>query len=231
MESYRTVRAGEEAVGEVVDRKSRFIAQLVHVECEEDAAEHIAAVRSRHFDARHNVPAWILADGRERASDDGEPQRTSGMPSLEVLRGANLRDVCCVTTRYFGGTLLGPGGLVHAYGAAVQAAIDAAREAGKLVEMTSVVSVVVTVAYPQYEQVLHMVEQAGGKVSDTAYTDEVALSIVFKTGEEQPFLTALHFRTVNLKTDRAWPDGSAWRFRARGSMSFKRRFPERFGAR
>lgn len=82
MESYRTVRAGEEAVGEVVDRKSRFIAQLVHVECEEDAAEHIAAVRSRHFDARHNVPAWILADGRERASDDGEPQRTSGMPSL-----------------------------------------------------------------------------------------------------------------------------------------------------
>ena len=61
MESYRTVRAGEEAVGEVVDRKSRFIAQLVHVECEEDAAEHIAAVRSRHFDARHNVPAWILA--------------------------------------------------------------------------------------------------------------------------------------------------------------------------
>lgn len=194
MESYRTVRAGEEAVGEVVDRKSRFIAQLVHVECEEDAAEHIAAVRSRHFDARHNVPAWILADGRERASDDGEPQRTSGMPSLEVLRGANLRDVCCVTTRYFGGTLLGPGGLVRAYGAAVQAAIDAAREAGKLVEMTSVVSVVVTVAYPQYEQVLHMVEQAGGKVSDTAYTDEVALSIVFKTGNEQPFLTALRER-------------------------------------
>ena len=187
MESYRTVRAGEEAVGEVVDRKSRFIAQLVHVECEEDAAEHIAAVRSRHFDARHNVPAWILADGRE-------PQRTSGMPSLEVLRGANLRDVCCVTTRYFGGTLLGPGGLVRAYGAAVQAAIDAAREAGKLVEMTSVVSVVVTVAYPQYEQVLHMVEQAGGKVSDTAYTDEVALSIVFKTGDEQPFLTALRER-------------------------------------
>lgn len=194
MESYRTVRAGEEAVGEVVDRKSRFIAQLVHVECEEDAAEHIAAVRSRHFDARHNVPAWILADGRERASDDGEPQRTSGMPSLEVLRGANLRDVCCVTTRYFGGTLLGPGGLVRAYGAAVQAAIDAAHEAGKLVEMTSVVSVVVTVAYSQYEQVLHMVEQAGGKVSDTAYTDEVTLSIVFKAGDEQPFLTALRER-------------------------------------
>ena len=89
---------------------------------------------------------------------------------------------------------MGPGGLVRAYGAAVQAAIDAAREAGKLVEMTSVVSAVVTVAYSQYEQVLHMVEQAGGKVSDTAYTDEVAISIVFKAGDEQPFLTALRER-------------------------------------
>ncbi len=194
MESYTTVRAGYEAQAEVVDRKSRFIAQLVHVESEEAAAEHIAAVRARHFDARHNVPAWILADGRERASDDGEPQRTSGMPTLEVLRGVGLRDVCCVTTRYFGGTLLGPGGLVRAYTAAAQEAVEAARTAGQLVEMTSVVSVTVTVSYPQYEQVLHMVEQAGGKVADTAYTDEVTLSLVFKMGGEHAFVAALRER-------------------------------------
>lgn len=194
MESYITVRAGYEAQAEVVDRKSRFIAQLVHVESEDDAGEHIAAVRARHFDARHNVPAWILADGRERASDDGEPQRTSGMPTLEVLRGAGLRDVCCVTTRYFGGTLLGPGGLVRAYTAAAQEAVEAARAAGQLVEMTSVVPVTVTVAYPQYEQVLDMVGRAGGKVADTAYTDEVALSLVFKAGDEAAFLAALRER-------------------------------------
>ena len=82
------MRAGVEATGEFEDRKSRFIAQLVHVETEEEASAHQAAVRARHYDARHNVPAWILVDGCERASDDGEPQRTSGLPTLEVLRGA-----------------------------------------------------------------------------------------------------------------------------------------------
>ena len=136
MDGYITMRAGAEAVGEFEDRRSRFIAQIVHVESEDAAAAHVAAVRARHYDARHNVPAWILSDGRERASDDGEPQRTSGMPTLEVLRGAGLRDVCCVTTRYFGGTLLGPGGLVRAYTAAAQAAVESARAAGLLVEMT-----------------------------------------------------------------------------------------------
>lgn len=118
--SYLTLRAGEVASAEFVDRKSRFIAQLTHVESEDEASEFIAAVRARHYDARHNVPAWILADGRERQSDDGEPQRTSGMPTLECLRGAGLMNVCCVVTRYFGGTLLGPGGLVRAYTTATQ---------------------------------------------------------------------------------------------------------------
>ena len=191
MEGYTTVRTGEETVGEVVDRKSRFIAQLVHVESEEQAAEHVASVRARHFDARHNVPAWILADGSERASDDGEPQRTSGMPTLEALRGAGLRDVCCVTTRYFGGTLLGPGGLVRAYTAAAQGAVEAARAAGQLVEMTSVVSVTATVSYPQYEQVLHMIDSAGGKVVDTAFTDRVVISVAFREGDERAFIAAL----------------------------------------
>ena len=138
MESYFTLRADVEATGEFVDRKSRFIAQLVHIESEEEANDFIAAVRARHYDARHNVPAWICTDGRERQSDDGEPSRTSGIPTLEVLRGEGLKDICCVTTRYFGGTLLGPGGLVRAYTAAAQAAVAHAREAGMIVEMTSV---------------------------------------------------------------------------------------------
>ena len=141
MESYFTLHADVEATGEFVDRKSRFIAQLVHIESEEEANDFIAAVRARHYDARHNVPAWICTDGRERQSDDGEPSRTSGMPTLEVLRGEGLKDICCVTTRYFGGTLLGPGGLVRAYTAAAQAAVAHAREAGMIVKMTSVTPV------------------------------------------------------------------------------------------
>lgn len=193
-DSYLTMRAGAEALGEFVDRKSRFIAQLVHVDTAEEAAAHQAAVRSRHYDARHNVPAFILADGTERASDDGEPQRTSGMPTLEVLRGAGLKNVCCVTTRYFGGTLLGPGGLVRAYTAAAQAAIEAARAAGDILEMTSVVEVDVAVGYPLYEQVARLVADTGGKLSSTDFTDEVLVHAVYKAGEElalRPKLTEL----------------------------------------
>lgn len=191
MDSYITMRAGAEAIGEFVDRKSRFIAQLVHVQTAEEAGAHQAAVRAKHYDARHNVPAFILAGGAERASDDGEPQRTSGMPTLEVLRGAGLRDACCVTTRYFGGTLLGPGGLVRAYTAAAQAAVEDARARGLLVEMTSVVSVDVTVAYPLYEQVTRMIADTGGKIAATDYTDEVLIHTVYKAGEERAFLPQL----------------------------------------
>lgn len=193
-ESYFTLRAGAEVTGEFEDRKSRFIAQLVHVESVEEAQAHQAAVRARHYDARHNVPAFILVDGTERASDDGEPQRTSGMPTLEVLRGAGLKDVCCVTTRYFGGTLLGPGGLVRAYTAAAQAAVEAARQAGDIVEMTSVVAVDITVAYPQYEQVVRKIADTRGKVTTTDYTDEVVIHAVYREGEElalAPKLTEL----------------------------------------
>ena len=191
MESYRTLRPGAVAQGEFVDRKSRFIAELVHVASETEASAHQVDVRARHHDARHHVPAWILADGTERASDDGEPQRTSGMPTLEVLRGAGLRDVSCVTTRYFGGTLLGPGGLVRAYTAAAQTAVAAAEAAGDVVEMTLVTHVDVTVAYARYEQVLKLVALSGGKVVSSDFAAEVAVHAVFRAGEEAAFEVAL----------------------------------------
>lgn len=184
--SYFTVRSGAEVLGEFEDRKSRFIAQLVHAESVDEAQAHQAAVRARHYDARHNVPAFVLSDGTERASDDGEPQRTSGMPTLEVLRGAGLKDVCCVTTRYFGGTLLGSGGLVRAYTAAAQAAIEQARAAGGIVEMTSVVPVDIVMAYAQYEQVVRMVGDTGGKIAATDYTDEVVVHAIYREGEQAP---------------------------------------------
>ena len=189
-ESYRTLRAGAEAVGEFEDRRSRFIAQLVHVEGEKDAEAFIAEVRSRHHDARHNVPAWILADGRERCSDDGEPNRTSGMPTLEVLRGAGLANVCCVVTRYFGGTLLGPGGLVRAYTAATQAAVAAAEKDGAVVEMTLVTPVTVQLPYALYDRVTRLVADAGGKVADSLFAEDVQLSVVFHAGDEAPFVAA-----------------------------------------
>ena len=188
---YKTLTADVEATGEFVDRRSRFIAQLRHVSSEREADEFIAEVRSRHHDARHNVPAWIFSDGRERCSDDGEPQRTSGMPTLEVLRGAGLADVCCVVTRYFGGTLLGPGGLVRAYTAAAQEALAAAEAAGNVVQMTMVTRVTATIPYSAYGRVERMVSDYGGKVRDTIFSEDVQMNCAFLTGKEAPFVAAL----------------------------------------
>lgn len=188
---YRTIAAGAEALGEFEDRRSRFIASLRHVASEAEADAHLAEVRSLHHDARHNVPAWILADGRERCSDDGEPQRTAGMPELEVLRGAGLADASVVVTRYFGGTLLGPGGLVRAYTAAVQEAVAAAEAQGLIVEMCLVTPVTVQIPYSAYDRVLRMVSDAGGKVKDSLFAEDVQLTCAFHAGDEAPFMAAL----------------------------------------
>lgn len=188
---YRTLRAGTEATGEVEDRRSRFIAQLRHVGSEAEAEAFLAEVRARHHDARHNVPAWVLADGRERCSDDGEPSRTSGMPVLEVLRGAGLADVCCVVTRYFGGTLLGPGGLVRAYTAAAQAAVAAAEKDGAVSEMTLVTPVTVQLPYALYDRVARLAADAGGRVTEQLFAEDVQLTCVFRAGDEERFCSAV----------------------------------------
>ena len=187
----QTLAAGLEATGEFVDRRSRFIAQLRHVSSEREADEFIAEVRARHHDARHNVPAWILADGRERCSDDGEPQRTGGMPTLEVLRGAGLADVCCVVTRYFGGTLLGPGGLVRAYTAATQEAVAAAQADGLLVTMTQVTRLTCVLPYAAYGRVERLVADCGGKIKDSVFAQDVQLTCAFRSGDEQRLVAAM----------------------------------------
>lgn len=189
--SYLTLANGAEVMGEFEDRRSRFIAQLVHVSSEAEANAFIEKVRSRHHDARHNVPAWVLADGRERCSDDGESSRTAGMPTLEVLHGAGLKDVCCVVTRYFGGTLLGPGGLVRAYTAATQAAVEAAHASDSVVEMTLVTRVVVQIPYSAYDRLTRMVADAGGRVRDSVFAEDVQLTCAFHTGDEEAFVTAV----------------------------------------
>ena len=188
---YLTLANDAEVTGEFEDRRSRFIAQLTHVSSEAEANDFIEKVRSRHHDARHNVPAWVLADGRERCSDDGEPSRTSGMPTLEVLHGAGLKDVCCVVTRYFGGTLLGPGGLVRAYTAATQAAVEAARTEDVIVEMTLVTRVVVQIPYSAYDRLTRMVADAGGRVRDSIFAEDVQLTCAFHTGDEKAFVAAV----------------------------------------
>lgn len=191
MDSYLTLAPGLEATAELTDRRSRFIAQLVRATSEAEAEAFAQTVRSRHHDARHNVVAWALADGRERATDDGEPQRTGGLPVLDVLRGAGLKDVCCVVTRYFGGTLLGPGGLVRAYGGAAKLAVEEAQRQGRVQEMCLLVRVVPCIPYAWYDRVRRLAEDHGGKVVDQVFTDEVQLTVDFHAGDEQGFADAL----------------------------------------
>ena len=114
MASYCTTQGRARA--EIVEKKSRFIATVQHVETEEEALAFLDEIRSEHRMARHNVYAYVLREnGRVRYSDDGEPQKTAGMPTLEAIQHAGLTDVAVVVTRYFGGILLGTGGLLRAY--------------------------------------------------------------------------------------------------------------------
>ena len=164
LRSFRVPFAAAES--EFTEKRSRFIGHIWPVETEEQAQAYIRAMKKRYYDARHNCWCYLVGESIVRYSDDGEPQGTAGQPMLNVFQRENVTNVCCVVTRYFGGTLLGPGGLVRAYTAATQAAVAAAQEARQIVEMTSVVPVDVHVAYPQYEQVLRLAQDSGAKVSD-----------------------------------------------------------------
>lgn len=126
MSSYLTIARDAEAEIEV--KRSRFRATLARVESEDDARAVVARLRREHWDARHHCTAYVLGPeaALERSNDDGEPAGTAGAPMLEVLRGHGVSDVVAVVTRWFGGTLLGAGGLVRAYGDAVRAGLDAA---------------------------------------------------------------------------------------------------------
>ena len=115
-----------EGVGELVEKRSRFLGHVWRVSSEEEAREKIEATRKKHYDARHNCWCYIIQDGPTRYSDDGEPQGTAGQPMLNVFQREGVVNVCCVVTRYFGGILLGAGGLVRAYTQSAKDALDAA---------------------------------------------------------------------------------------------------------
>lgn len=114
---------------EFTEKKSKFIGYIKHIETEEEATAFISEIKGKHWDARHNVYAYVIGENGaiQRSTDDGEPSGTAGRPVLEVIKGENLTNVVVVVTRYFGGVLLGTGGLVRAYGRAAKMAIEAAK--------------------------------------------------------------------------------------------------------
>ena len=173
VESYLVPSGMGEA--ELVEKRSRFIGRVWPVESEEEARARIEATRKEHYDARHTCWCYLLREGGVlRYSDDGEPQGTAGQPMLNVFQREEIVNVCCTVTRYFGGILLGTGGLVRAYSAAAKAALEAAGVSC----MRLWARALIPCTYPLYERMKLLIESCGGTVEETDFGADVALTVL-----------------------------------------------------
>ena len=169
---------------EFIEKKSRFIGRIWLVESEEEAQEKIQQMKKQHYDATHNCWAYIIKDGPARFSDDGEPGGTAGNPMMQVLQKEELFNVVCVVTRYFGGVLLGAGGLVRAYTKGAKIAINAAGKSMKRVWSV----LYVPCPYSFYERVKL---EVAAVIRNTEFTSEVELEILVAENQTQAFLDRL----------------------------------------
>jgi len=182
MNRYRVPTGYGEA--ELLEKHSRFLSRVWVTETEEEAISHIKAMREKYWDASHNVYAYILRNGGTmRYSDDGEPQGTSGMPTLNVFRSEEIFNVCCVTTRYFGGILLGTGGLVRAYSAAAKLALDATG----ISVMGLWKRYLVSCGYNQYERLKTEMIAQGAILEDTDFGTDVVMTVLLPDEQGESF--------------------------------------------
>lgn len=186
LESYRTIAAPAE--DEFVEKKSRFIGYIAPVCTEQEAAAFIETIRARHREARHNCYAYRLRQNNlARFSDDGEPSGTAGRPILEVLQREDLTDVCVVVTRYFGGILLGTGGLARAYTQGCKIAVAAAE----VLAMHPAVECTITADYGFYGKLQNLLPQYGAVLLDAAFEGEVTVRFMLRQERLSPFARAL----------------------------------------
>ena len=172
---------------EFIEKKSRFIGRAWLVETEEEALSKIQEMKKQHYDATHNCWAYIIKDGAVRFSDDGEPGGTAGMPMLQVLQREGLYNIVCVVTRYFGGILLGAGGLVRAYTKGAKIAVDAAGKSMKRIWSV----VYLPCPYTFYERVKLLVAEFGGIIRETEFGAEVELELLFPEANTEAFFEKL----------------------------------------
>ena len=177
---YVTLR--HEASAEFEEKRSVFIGYAKPVKTEAEAMEFVKKIRGKHGDARHNVCAYTLGGGvTARYSDDGEPQGTAGIPVLDVLRKSGVDDACIVVTRYFGGILLGAGGLVRAYSAAAKMALDAAE----IATFEPYTEFSLTCTYPEYQKISAELPRFSAIIDDTDYADNVTVKFAIKSDKNQ----------------------------------------------
>lgn len=179
LEHYKTVLEGGE--GEIIEKKSRFIATVRLVETEEEALAFIEEMRKKYWDARHNCYVYSIGANREstRCSDDGEPSGTAGRPMLDVILGEDIYNVAVVVTRYFGGVLLGTGGLVRAYSKAVQEGLRNSR----IIEKQYGIVMEVTTDYSGIGKIQYIAGERKLPILDSEYTDKVVLKLLVPFGE------------------------------------------------
>nr|WP_308520814.1 YigZ family protein [uncultured Stomatobaculum sp.] len=177
------------AQGEFEEKKSRFLSQSFCVRREEEVAEILAGLRKQHYDARHVCYAYILHGNPpvEKSSDDGEPAKTAGLPMLDLLRAASLRNTLITVVRYFGGTKLGTGGLVRAYTAAAKEALNASVTA----EILPAVQLLLCLDYGFYGKVTRLAEDCAGTVLSLQFMETVSLCLLFREADSARFLSAL----------------------------------------
>ena len=168
---------------EFTEKRSRFLGHIRHVDSEEEAKAFVNQIKKEHYDARHNCWCYLLRGGVERYSDDGEPQGTAGIPMLEVFRRAGVTNAVCVVTRYFGGILLGTGGLLRAYTKSAKDALDAAGVSA----VRRWVSVELPCSYALLERVKTAVAATDGVVSDLEYGADVVLRALLPEECAEPF--------------------------------------------
>lgn len=168
------IRIEKNKTCEITEKKSRFIAYIAYVTTEEDAQNFVSQIKKKHYDARHNVYAYILNSGGKKYSDDGEPSKTAGYPILEMLENEGVTDVVCVVTRYFGGTLLGTGGLIRAY---TKSAKDCLEKAGvKKMILCDVLSL--TFDYAYLSKIEHMLKTENLVTKDKTFLENVTLTVI-----------------------------------------------------
>ncbi len=175
MQPYLTINST--ACAEIEEKKSVFIANISFASSESAAMQFLQSVKAHHRTANHNVYAYVLSEGnKEKYSDDGEPAKTAGLPVLQHINHANLKDCIVVVTRYFGGTLLGTGGLVRAYGAAAKAAIEKAE----IVSMKECTSGTLHIDYALYEQAARILKENGAQIDDVNFTNDVKIIFLLR---------------------------------------------------
>lgn len=175
MKEYKTVEF--ESCDEFIEKKSRFIGYVKPVKTVEEATEFIAKIKSKHWDATHNVSAYVLRENNiQRSSDDGEPSGTAGVPVLDVLLKENLVDVCVVVTRYFGGTLLGAGGLIRAYSHGSKIAV----ESGNIITMAPCKIMSCLVDYSFYDRMNILLTEFNANVENSDFADKINITFSLK---------------------------------------------------